>query len=66
MIVANNGPVAILTVMKSRPFSMSTSLIQWFFCLIVSLIAAYGAGGAARARRRRSDVLAAMNPKATR
>lgn len=51
----NKGPVAVMTVMKSGPFSMSTNLIQWFiFCVIVSVIAAYVAG---RALGRGADYL---------
>lgn len=46
------GPVAIMTVMKSGPPSMSRELVQWFlYCVLVSVFAGYvasravGAGG---------------------
>lgn len=36
------GPVAILTVMRSGPPNMGKSLSQWFlFCLLVSFVASY-------------------------
>lgn len=43
----NNGPVGILTVLPSGPFSMGSSLIMWFiYCFVVSIFAAYIAGHA--------------------
>ncbi len=41
------GPVAVMTVLPSGDFSMTGSLIQWFFyCVVVSLFAAYVASRA--------------------
>ncbi len=41
------GPVAVMTVMPNGPFSMGTSLIQWFiYCLVVGVFAAYVTGRA--------------------
>ena len=41
------GPVAMMTVIKSGPPSMTGSLIQWFlYSLLVGVIAAYVAGRA--------------------
>ncbi|HEU4799521.1 MAG TPA: hypothetical protein VFS94_02720 [Gemmatimonadales bacterium] len=41
------GPVAVMTVLPGGNFSMTGSLIQWFFyCIVVSLFAAYVAGRA--------------------
>jgi len=41
------GPVAIMSVMPSRPPNMTNSLIQWFlYSIVVSIIAAYVAGRA--------------------
>lgn len=41
------GPVLVMTVMKSGPPSMGSSLGQWFvYCLVVSVFAAYVAGRA--------------------
>lgn len=41
------GPVALLTVMKSEPVSMTGSLIYWFiYCLVVGVFAAYISGRA--------------------
>lgn len=43
----NQGPVAILTVMKNGPGNMGKSLLQWFlFCVLVSIFAAYVTGRA--------------------
>jgi hypothetical protein len=43
----NKGPVAVMTVMKSGPPQMGTSLLQWFlYCVVVSVFAAYLAGRA--------------------
>jgi hypothetical protein len=42
----NQGPVAVITIMKSG-FNMGRSLSQWFaYCLVVSILAAYVAGRA--------------------
>jgi hypothetical protein len=42
------GPVAIMTVMKSGPPTMTKELVQWFgFCILVSLFAGYVASRAA-------------------
>ena len=44
------GPVVIMTVMPSGPWSMGPSLTQWFiYCLVVGVFAAYVAGRAAGA-----------------
>lgn len=41
------GPVAVMTVMPSGPFTMGPSLAQWFVCcLVVGVFAAYIAGRA--------------------
>ncbi|MEX0329976.1 MAG: hypothetical protein AB3N64_01005 [Puniceicoccaceae bacterium] len=41
------GPVALVTVMKNGPWNMGSSLAQWFiYCLVVSVLAAYIAGAA--------------------
>jgi hypothetical protein len=41
------GPVAVLTVMRSGVPSMGPQLVQWFFyCVLVSILAAYIAGRA--------------------
>jgi hypothetical protein len=41
------GPVAVMTVLPSGDMSMTGSLIQWFFyCIVVSVFAAYVAGRA--------------------
>lgn len=41
------GPVALVTVLPSGPFSMGSSLAQWFvYCVIVGIFAAYIAGRA--------------------
>ena len=46
----NQGPVAVMTVMKSGPVSMGRNLSQWFvYCVIVSVFAAYIAGRALEA-----------------
>lgn len=38
----NKGPVALMTVMKSGPFSMGPQLAQWFlYCVVVSVFAGY-------------------------
>ena len=43
----NAGPVAVMTVMKSGPPSMSANLVQWFvYCVVVGVFAAYIAGRA--------------------
>jgi hypothetical protein len=43
----NQGPVAVMIVMKSGPPRMGASLLQWFlFCVVVSVFAAYVAGRA--------------------
>ncbi len=43
----NKGPVAVMTVMKSGPFNMRTSLLQWFiYSLVVGVLAAYVTGRA--------------------
>lgn len=50
------GPVAIMTVMKGGPPTMSAELAQWFvYCAVISLFAAYVAG---RALGRGSEYLA--------
>lgn len=37
-----NGPVLFMTVLKSGPMSMTSSLIQWFlYSVVVSFVAAY-------------------------
>ena len=41
------GPVILMTVMKSGPFSMGGQLAQWFlYCVVVSVFAGYIAGRA--------------------
>ncbi|HEX9310208.1 MAG TPA: hypothetical protein VF887_05315 [Gemmatimonadaceae bacterium] len=41
----NQGPRIVMTVMRSGPFSMKSSLIQWFlYTLVVSAFAAFVAG----------------------
>lgn len=41
------GPVAVITVMKSGPADMGTSLMQWFaYLLVIGVICAYVAGRA--------------------
>jgi hypothetical protein len=41
------GPIAVVTVLPTGPFSMGTSLVQWFvYCLVVSVFAAYVASRA--------------------
>lgn len=41
------GPVLMMTVFPSGPFSMGSSLVQWFlYCVLVSLFAAYITGRA--------------------
>jgi hypothetical protein len=41
------GPVALITMMKSGPPDMGSSLAQWFgYCVLVSLFAAYVTGRA--------------------
>jgi hypothetical protein len=43
----NKGPVLVMTVMRSGPFSMGKSLLQWFiYCVVVSVFAAYVTGRA--------------------
>jgi hypothetical protein len=43
----NQGPVAVMTVMKSGPVNMGKNLAQWFvYCVVVSVFAAYIAGRA--------------------
>jgi hypothetical protein len=38
----NQGPVAVITVMKNGPMNMGKSLSQWFlYSLLVSILAAY-------------------------
>jgi len=52
------GPVVLMTVMPTGPFSMTKSLIQWFiFCIVVGIFAAYIAGRALVAGAEYSDVL---------
>ena len=42
----NRGPVGMLTTRPAGPFNMGSSLAQWFvYCLVVSVFAAYVAGG---------------------
>ena len=41
------GPVALMTIMPGGELSMSGNLVKWFFyCLLVSIFAAYLAGAA--------------------
>ena len=41
------GPVGFVTVLPSGPPSMGKNLVQWFFyCLVISLFAAYLSGRA--------------------
>lgn len=41
------GPVAVMTVMPPGPPTMTAQLVQWFFyCVLVSMLAAYIAGRA--------------------
>ncbi|MEW5981534.1 MAG: hypothetical protein AB1806_04105 [Acidobacteriota bacterium] len=50
------GPVAIMTVLPSKPVSMGPSLVMWFvYCIVVSVFAAYIAG---RALQSGADYLA--------
>ena len=43
----NQGPVAVMTVMKSGPPSMGQSLVQWFlYLLVVGVFSAYVTGRA--------------------
>src|SRR2546428_2988873 len=43
----NQGPVAVMTVMKSGPFNMGPSLVQWFlYLLVVGVLSAYVTGRA--------------------
>jgi hypothetical protein len=43
----NKGPVLVMTVMKNGPWSMGTSLVQWFiYCVVVGVFAAYVTGRA--------------------
>lgn len=43
----DKGPVVIMTVLPSGPFTMGKSLLQWYiYCAVVSLFAAYLAGHA--------------------
>lgn len=41
------GPVMVLTVLPSGPFTMGPSLVKWFvYCIVVSIFAAYVASRA--------------------
>ncbi len=43
----NKGPVVVMTVMPTGPFSMGKSLIQWFiYCIVVGVFCAHIAGAA--------------------
>jgi hypothetical protein len=43
----NKGPVAMMTVMKTGPYSMAANLTQWFlYSIVISILAAYIAGRA--------------------
>jgi hypothetical protein len=43
----SKGPVAMMTVRRSGPPSMGSSLVQWFvYCLVVGVFAAYIGGRA--------------------
>jgi len=43
----NQGPVAVMTVMKPGPYDMGRNLAQWFaYCLAVGVLAAYLTGRA--------------------
>ncbi len=43
----SQGPVALMTVIKSGPPNMAANLVQWFlYCAVVAIFAAYIAGRA--------------------
>jgi hypothetical protein len=43
----NKGPVLFMTVMPNGPFSMGSSLVQWFlYCVLVGIFGGYVAGRA--------------------
>ncbi len=54
----NQGPVAVMTVMKNGPFNMSRSLLQWFvYCAGIGFFAAYIASRATGADASRLQVV---------
>jgi hypothetical protein len=54
----NQGPVAVMTVMKNGPFNMGRSLLQWFiYCLVIGVFAAYIASRATGADASRIQVV---------